>query len=113
MSRQTTQLSYIEAMDALLGYVGKRVQVIVGSADGKPPLVAAMRGVLRQGEPDNLTKMFMPTVERSDQLSYFALEAEHGHGLYVIRSYFAAAWTEMEPDALVIRQGNVETRISL
>jgi hypothetical protein len=103
------ELSYVQAIDALLGYVGKYVKVVVGGVGDAPPVVAAMKGTLRQGQPDGLTKLVAPNIDRDDQVSYFALESEHGHGIYVIRSYFQGASTE--DGTLIIRQRNVALHI--
>lgn len=111
MSDDLTQgeLSYVQAMDALLGYVGKLVNVVVGAVGDTPPVVAAMKGTLLQGEPDGLTKLVAPNIDRDDQVSYFAVASEHGHGIYVIRSYFDGA--SIENGTLVIHQRGVALRI--
>jgi hypothetical protein len=106
MTVDPVQLSYTQALDALLGYVGKQVQIQVGGVDELPLFVAAIKGVLRQGSKDHLAEF----LAGRDKISYFAIADEHGFGIYVTQDAFRGAWQE-QPTTLIIDQGSIRLRI--
>ena len=100
-------MEYVEAIDKLLGMVGRRVMVVIGDGKEARPWVASFIGILRQGEPSGFFAMFGEgVVERA---SFWQIGDADYSGVWILQDRFRSAEWRDDPGILTIRTGEVET----
>jgi hypothetical protein len=96
-------MEYVEAIDHLLGFVGREVLIRVGNEEGHPGFVM-LHGTLAQGE--GVSETWDPEV------AFFGLSDRRGSdGLYIPRRKFAGGSYEEDAERLTIWLGPVAVSV--
>ena len=95
-------MKYVEAIDQLIGFVGREVLVRVSHAEQHPGFVL-LTGTLGQGEREVFS-------EPDDRVSFFDVGAR-GDGLYIYREAFTRASYDADAEKLTIWLGPVAISI--
>jgi len=95
-------VEYVEAIDHLLGFVGRDVLVRVSSREDHPGFVM-LHGTLIQGE--GLSEVW------DGEVAFFGLDPVASDGLYIPRREYAGASYDTEAERLTIWLGPVAVTV--